>query len=100
MSLVDETKERGDPLVGLFEIVATGLPVGLGSHVHWDKRLDGLVAWAMMSINAMKCVELGIGHKVAEIPGSQVHDQLYYEKDLGYFRSSNSAGGIEGGMTN
>lgn len=100
MQLVDDARDRGDSLGGIFEIVATGVPVGLGSHVHWDRRLDGLIAMAMMSINAIKCVEIGMGRGVAEKPGSQVHDPIYYDESIGYHRTSNNAGGIEGGMTN
>jgi chorismate synthase len=99
-TLIDKAQESGDSLGGKFEVVATGVPVGLGSHVHWDKRLDGIIAMAMISINAMKAVEFGIGTKVGEIPGSLVHDELFYEKSCGYYRGSNKAGGIEGGMTN
>jgi len=68
--------------------------------VHWDRRLDGQIANAIMSINAIKAVDIGLGQGVAEIPGSQVHDQLYYEPEVGYYRSNNNAGGIEGGMSN
>ena len=100
MALVDEAQESGDSLGGKFEIVATGVPVGLGSHVHWDRRLDGIIAMAMISINAMKAVEFGIGTQVGEIPGSQVHDELFYDDAAGYYRGSNKAGGFEGGMTN
>jgi len=99
-SLVDEAKEKGDSLGGLFEIVATGVPVGLGSHVHWDRKLDAHIASAMMSINAMKSVEIGLGKAVSERFGSQVHDELFYEEQAGYYRQRNSAGGIEGGMSN
>jgi len=97
---IDAAKENGDTLGGLFELVALGLPVGLGNHVHWDRRLDGIIAGAMMSINAMKSVEIGIGKKVAELPGSQVHDEIFFDDSVGYYRGRNNAGGIEGGMTN
>lgn len=100
ISLVDEAKKQGTSLGGQFELIATGLPVGLGSHVHWDRRLDAQIAAAMMSINAIKAVEIGMGAKVAELPGNKVHDQLYYNDAIGYYRSSNNAGGIEGGMSN
>ncbi len=99
MALVDEAKEKGDSLGGLYEVVATGLPVGLGSHVHWDRKLDAHIAYAMMSINAMKSVEIGMGRGVSEVFGSQVHDEIFYEN--GHFiRNHNHAGGIEGGMSN
>jgi len=100
ISAIDQAKEKGDTLGGLIEVGATGVPVGLGSHVHWDRRLDGQIANAIMSINAIKAVDIGLGQGVAEIPGSQVHDQLYYEPEVGYYRSNNNAGGIEGGMSN
>lgn len=100
MLLVDEAQKRGDTLGGKFELVATGVPIGLGSHVHWDRRLDGIIGGAMLSINAMKSVEIGLGDGVAETPGSKVHDEIFYNEDKGYFRSHNNAGGIEGGMTN
>ncbi len=100
IAAIDQAKEKGDTLGGVLEIGATGVPVGLGSHVHWDRRLDGQIAHAMMSINAIKAVDIGLGQRVAEIPGSQVHDQLYYEPAIGYYRSNNNAGGIEGGMSN
>jgi chorismate synthase len=99
-TLVDEAKGKGDSLGGLFEIVATGLPVGLGSHVHWDRKLDAQIACAMMSINAMKSVEIGLGKDVSKRFGSQVHDELFYEENAGYYRQRNNAGGIEGGMSN
>ncbi len=100
MALIDETKQKGDSLGGLFEIIAIGLPIGLGSHVHWDRKLDAQIAFAMMSINAIKAVEIGMGTGVAFYPGSQVHDQIYFDQKSGYYRGSNNAGGIEGGMTN
>ena len=100
ISLVDDAKERGTSLGGQFEIIATGMPIGLGSHVHWDRKLDAQIAYAMMSINAMKCVEIGMGVHVGSNPGSMVHDQIYYNEAEGYFRRTNNAGGIEGGMSN
>ncbi|MBN1541860.1 chorismate synthase [candidate division KSB1 bacterium] len=100
VSAIDEAQIRGDSLGGAFEIVALNVPVGLGSHVHWDRRLDGLIGWAMLSINAMKGVEIGIGDQVSQLPGSRVHDEIFYNKTNGYHRLSNHAGGIEGGMSN
>ncbi len=100
VKLVDAAAEQGDTLGGTYELVATGVPVGLGSHVHWDRRLDGIIAGAMISINAMKSVDIGIGREVADRPGSQIHDELFYDPEMGYYRSSNHAGGIEGGMSN
>lgn len=100
MALVDQARKNGDTLGGIIEVVATGVPVGLGSHVHWDRKLDAQIAAAMVSINAMKAVEIGLGREVAERFGSQVHDELFYDEAAGYYRGSNHAGGIEGGMSN
>ncbi len=100
VSLIDGCKKRGDTLGGIFEVVAFGLPVGLGSYVHWDKRIDGRLAMAMMSINAIKGVEIGMGFGVAEVPGSQVHDEFTPGGDTGVQRLTNRAGGTEGGITN
>jgi chorismate synthase len=98
---IDKAKETGDSLGGMIQIIAYGLPVGLGSYVHWDKRLDGIIAQAVMSVPAIKSVEIGMGSKVAEIPGSQVHDEFLSPADGSlYNRKTNNAGGLEGGMTN
>jgi chorismate synthase len=100
---IDAAKAAGDTLGGCFEVVVRGLPVGLGSHVSWDRKLDGRIAQALMSIQAMKGVEIGMGFEAARRPGSQVHDVI--ESDVnaqragGYKRASNRAGGVEGGMT-
>ncbi len=104
IAAIDDAKYRGDTLGGTFEVVALGLPVGLGSHVHWDTRIDGKLAQALMSIQAIKGVEVGIGFGAADIPGSLVHDALFYDAAAGeevkFRRGSNNAGGTEGGMTN
>ena len=92
-------KGRGDTLGGVVQIVATGLPVGLGSHVHWDRRLDGLLAGALMSIPAIKGVECGLGFAAAQLPGSRVHDAIYGDGRQ-IVRQTNHAGGLEGGITN
>ncbi|MDA8234985.1 MAG: chorismate synthase [Clostridia bacterium] len=97
---IDEAKQAGDSLGGVFEVLVTGLPVGLGSHVHWDRKLDGRLAQGLMSIQAIKGVEVGIGFQVANLKGSQVHDEIYYSREAGFYRSTNRAGGLEGGMTN
>lgn len=94
--LIDLTKEQGDSLGGYFEVIITGVPVGLGSFVHWDKKLDGLLAQAIMSIPAVKSVEIGAGIQSAELLGSVMHDE--FQKD--FKRPTNNAGGIEGGMSN
>jgi len=93
----------GDSLGGVVEILAYGIPVGLGSHVHWDRRLDGLLAQALMSINAVKHVEIGEGQEVAGRRGSEAHDAIFWDADAGeageYRRDTSRAGGIEGGMS-
>ncbi|MBM4182776.1 MAG: chorismate synthase [Gemmatimonadetes bacterium] len=103
MAEIDAAKERGDTLGGVFEVVATGLPVGLGSHVSWDRKLDGRLARAVMSIHAVKGVEIGIGFEGARRPGSQVHDPIVRAEEKprtgGIGRASNRAGGLEGGVT-
>ncbi len=107
IAAIDDAKYRGDTLGGTFEVVALGLPVGLGSHVHWDTRIDGRLAQALMSIQAIKGVEVGLGFGVADIPGSEVHDAFFYDsaaegggEDAKFRRGTNNAGGTEGGMTN
>jgi len=100
MSLIDEAKQRGDTLGGVLELIAIHLPIGLGSHVHYDRKLDAAIAHGLMSINAIKAVSIGAGFENAFGSGSQVHDQLFYQPETGYYRSSNNAGGIEGGMSN
>jgi chorismate synthase len=100
LSTIDEAKKSGDSLGGVFEAIASGIPIGLGSHVHWDRRLSGRIAQAMMSINAVKGVEVGAGFNVANLPGSQVHDIIEFNAKRGWWHASNRAGGIEGGMSN
>ncbi|AEF95026.1 chorismate synthase [Desulfotomaculum nigrificans CO-1-SRB] len=97
---IDQARESGDSLGGVFEIRAYGLPIGLGSHVQWDRKLDSRLAGAMMSVQAIKGVEIGLGFAAAAIPGSQVHDEILYDPDKGYYRPTNRAGGIEGGISN
>lgn len=97
---IDEAKKQRDTVGGIFEVAALHLPVGLGSHVHWERKLDARIAYAMMSIPAMKGVEIGLGFEAASKFGSQVHDQIYYADEIKYYRSSNHAGGLEGGITN
>jgi chorismate synthase len=100
---IDDAKSRGDTMGGVFEVVARGVPAGLGSHVSWDRKLDGRIAHAMMSIQAMKGVEIGMGFEASRRPGSQVHDEIERAPELrntgGFRRLSNSAGGLEGGIT-
>ncbi len=93
-------KSRGDTVGGVFEVIAFGVPVGLGSYSHWERRLEGQIAQAVMSIPAIKSVEIGLGKECASRWGSQVHDQIFYHQTKGYFRKTNRAGGIEGGISN
>jgi chorismate synthase len=99
IALIDKAKAAGDTLGGIFTVVITGCPVGLGSHVHWDTKLEARLAWAMMSIQAMKGVEIGQGFDASRRFGSEVHDEIFYDKKRGFYRGSNNAGGFEGGMT-
>ncbi|WP_034385263.1 chorismate synthase [Deinococcus sp. YIM 77859] len=96
---IDEAKRDGDTLGGILEVRFRGLPVGLGSYVHWDRKLDGKIAQACLSVQAMKGVEIGRAFENAVKPGSQVHDPVYYREGT-YARETNSAGGLEAGMTN
>lgn len=102
---IEIAKEQGDTLGGNFEVVFKNLPVGLGSHVQWDRKLDGLISQAVMSIPAVKAVEIGLGVKSAEVFGSEMHDEIFInensiEESTKYYRKTNNAGGLEGGMTN
>ena len=104
--LIDEALQKGDTLGGIFEVFATGVPLGLGSHIQWDKRLDGRLAQALMGIQAIKGVEIGTGFEMAERFGSEVMDEIFYDGSQftvhgsPFYRETNHAGGIEGGMTN
>jgi chorismate synthase len=97
---IDEAQRAGDSLGGVFEVIITGAPVGLGSHVHWDRKLDARLSGALMSIQAVKGVEIGSGFGAANLPGSAVHDEIFWTPKNGFFRKTNNAGGIEGGMSN
>jgi chorismate synthase len=105
-ALIDQCQKEGDTLGGIIEVRVEGVPFGLGSHAQWDRRLDGRLAQAVMSVQAIKGVEIGLGFGVAQRPGSQVHDPIAYDPgqksapNLGYVRPSNNAGGLEAGMTN
>ena len=96
---IDSAKEEGDTLGGSFKVVFRNIPVGLGSHVQWDRKLDGRLAQAIMSIQAVKSVEIGLGTKVAETKGSKTHDEIFVENNR-YVRKTNNAGGIESGISN
>lgn len=99
IAVIDRAKAEGDSVGGVVEIISTGVPVGLGSHVHWDRKLDARLAQAVMSIQAFKGVEFGIGFKAGERTGSQVHDEIAWSSERGYYRKTNRLGGFEGGMT-
>ena len=98
--VIGKAREAGDTLGGVFEIIVRGVPVGLGSHIQWDRRLDARLAGALMSIQAMKGVEIGAGFAYADIPGSQAHDEMFLDEAKQVYRKTNRAGGIEGGMSN
>ena len=101
---IDRACRTGDTLGGMIEIIAEGVPIGLGSCMRWEERIDARFAYALMSIPAIKGVECGLGFAAARLPGSRVHDAIYYDarrkKNCGFYRKTNNAGGCEGGMTN
>jgi chorismate synthase len=100
---IDKAKEDGDTLGGVFEIITSGVPIGLGSHVQWDQRLDGQIAKAIMSIHSVKGIEIGNGFNLATVPGSKAHDEIMpnvKSSKLFWMRPTNRAGGIEGGISN
>jgi len=99
IAVIDAAKQNGDTLGGVFEVIAKGLPVGLGSHTSWEDKLDGRIARAIMSIHAIKAVEIGEGVANASRPGSAVHDEITHD-GTSFGRSTNRAGGLEGGITN
>ena len=99
ITVIEAAKADRDTLGGVVEVLAYGLPPGLGSHVHWDRRLDARLAEGLMSIQAIKGVEVGDGFRSAARRGTAAHDEIFYEDNDGYFRSTNRAGGTEGGMT-
>ncbi|MFQ5465269.1 MAG: chorismate synthase [Thermodesulfobacteriota bacterium] len=110
---IDEAREAGDSLGGVFTVAVAGAPPGLGSHVQWDRKLDGRLAAALMSVQATKGVEVGVGFRAGELPGSKVHDEIFFRsagrgkssgrwwpREPRFYRRTNNAGGIEGGMSN
>src|SRR5262249_47036431 len=103
---IDQATEQGDTLGGIVEVKVFEPPFELGSHTQWDRKLDGLLAQSVMSIQAIKGVEIGLGFEAARRPGSQVHDEIAYDAaqteqpSLGYVRKTSNAGGLEAGMTN
>ena len=105
-TLIKKTGKAGDTLGGVLEVRVEGLPIGIGTHAQWERKLDGRIAQAVMAVQAIKGVEIGLGFEAARRPGSQVHDPIHYDEskrdapNLGYTRPTNNAGGLEGGMTN
>jgi len=97
--LIDATKKNGDSIGGTVEVIVEGMPAGIGSYVHYDRKLDAKIAASVMSINAFKGVEFGLGFEMARRPGSEVHDEIIWSEEAGYTRSTNNLGGFEGGMT-
>jgi chorismate synthase len=96
---INALRKANESLGGVFEVQAFGLVPGLGSHVSWEERLDGRLAMAILSIQAMKGVSVGDGFRIAGVPGSQAHDEIFYSSERGYYRETNRSGGLEGGMT-
>jgi chorismate synthase len=97
---IDDLRKANESLGGVFEVQAFGLVPGLGSHVSWEERLDGRLAMAVCSIQAVKGAAIGDAFAIAGVPGSQAHDEIFYSAERGYYRETNHAGGLEGGMTN
>ena len=96
---IDKLRKANESLGGVFEVQAFGLLPGLGSHISWEERLDGRLAMAICSIQAIKGAAIGDGFAVAGVPGSQAHDEIFYSEERGYYRETNRSGGLEGGMT-
>ncbi|MGM0410851.1 MAG: chorismate synthase [Bacillota bacterium] len=100
INLLNSWSKKGDSAGGIIEVIVFNPPAGLGSHTHWDKKLDGKLAAALMSIQAIKGVELSSAFENSKKEGSKVHDEIFYDENKGYYRKTNRAGGLEGGMTN
>lgn len=96
---IEEAKEKGDTLGGVIEVIAIGIPIGLGSYANWDRRLDGKIAYSIMSIPGIKGIEFGLGFSTSNRLGSEYHDEIFYD-GFKYYRKTNNAGGIEGGVSN
>jgi chorismate synthase len=96
---INTLRKQNESLGGVFEVRAFGAVPGLGSHISWEERLDGRLAMAILSIQAMKAVSIGDGYEIAGLPGSQAHDEIFYSDERGYYRETNRAGGVEGGIT-
>ncbi|MGE8203278.1 chorismate synthase [Heyndrickxia sp. NPDC080065] len=99
MEVIDSAKQKGDSIGGIVEVIVEGMPIGIGSYVHYDRKLDAKLARAMISINAFKGVEFGLGFEMARKHGSEVHDEIMWNEDNGYHRKTNRLGGLEGGMS-
>ncbi|BCS81268.1 chorismate synthase [Anaerocellum diazotrophicum] len=97
---IEIAKQMGDSVGGIAEVICKNVPYGLGSHVHWDRKLDAQIAYSVMSIQSVKGVEIGMGFESARRFGSEVHDEIYYDEKIGFYRKTNNAGGIEGGISN
>jgi len=100
IQVIKQACAHGDTLGGKFKVVAENIPVGLGSHTQWDLKLDGRLAQSLMSIQAIKAVEVGLGTEFAKVPGSLAHDEIFYSNKDGFYRKTNRAGGTEGGISN
>ena len=98
--VIDRALKQGNSLGGMFEVFVTNVPIGLGSHIQWDRRLDGRLAHAIMSIQAIKGVEIGLGFEMSQRSGSEVMDEIFYTATSRFYRKTNNSGGVEGGMTN
>src|ERR671935_76454 len=96
---INTLRKANESIGGVFEVIAFGVVPGLGSHVSWEERLDGRLGQAVLSIQAIKAVSIGESIEVAGLPGSQAHDEIFYDAEHGYYRETNRAGGLEGGMT-
>ncbi len=99
LSAIDKAKEKGDTLGGILEVIGKNIPIGLGSYANWDRKIDGKIAYGIMSIPGIKGIEFGLGFETASRPGSQVHDEIYHDGKR-FFRKTNNAGGMEAGVTN
>lgn len=100
IAAIDEARRSKDTLGGAYEVRVTGVPIGLGSYVHYERKLDARLAASVMSSQSVKAVEIGLGTELAGLPGSQSHDEIFYDKKQGYYHKTSRAGGIEGGMSN
>ncbi len=98
INAIKEAQQKGDSIGGKFNVIISGLPYGLGNYTQWNKKLNALLAESICSINAIKNISFGLGDAANEVLGSKMHDEIFYDKK--YIRSSNNAGGIEGGMSN